>query len=210
MTKTFNSSGIKISSENIPDLNKRCTGGNCKVCDYFDKELDRNRNLRNDKSRPGGKPMTSGELQESTANSSALLKLWNNHIRWDEPCTGEGCNTCKYISKENKKVPESAKHQNSREPKISFFPMNFGVPRIVPDESHPTGIIGEDPHSHYTETTSFVTDNPLHSCERCMPTCRRCGTRDTAARIKDGEHIPEYQSECRRRERGLGSIPLYN
>ena len=107
-------------------------------------------------------------------------------------------------------VKTSSTVSEPEEPEINFFPMNFGVPRIVPDESHPTGIIGADPHSHYTETTAFVTDNPLHSCERCMPTCRLCGTSDTTTRIKDGQHTPEYQSECRRRAKGLGSIPLYN
>lgn len=96
------------------------------------------------------------------------------------------------------------------EPEIVAFPMNFGVPRIVPDPSHPTGIIGEDPHSRYTETVAFVTDNPLHSCELCMPVCKDCGTRDTSGRIENGHHRPEFRAECRRRAQGLGSIPNYN
>ena len=52
-------------------------------------------------------------------------------------------------------VKTSSTVSEPEEPEINFFPMNFGVPRIVPDESHPTGIIGADPHSHYTETTAF-------------------------------------------------------
>jgi hypothetical protein len=107
-------------------------------------------------------------------------------------------------------VKTSKNSSGPEEPEINAFPMNFGVPRIVPDSSHPTGIIGEDPHSHYTETVGFVTDNPMHSCDKCMPVCKNCGTRDTATRIKDGQHTSEHQSECRRRAQGLGSIPLYN
>lgn len=107
-------------------------------------------------------------------------------------------------------VKTSNKPSEPEEPEINFFPMNFGVPRIVPSPGHPTGIIGEDPHSHFTETVAFVTDNPMHSCEKCMPTCRFCGTRDTASRIKNGEHLPEFSAECRRRAQGLGTIPLYN
>lgn len=96
------------------------------------------------------------------------------------------------------------------EPEIIAFPMNFGVPRIVPGPGHPNGIIGEDPHSHHTETVSFITDNPLHSCDRCMPVCNICGTRDTPGRVKNGQHIPELRGECLRRLQGLGIIPNYN
>jgi len=216
MVKTFNASKIKTSNE-LPDLNKSCSGSKCNICDFYKKSLE--------------KP----SLEES--QKTKLLSVWNHHINWTEPCNGTDCNTCHYIRKAVESgigVPnfeaerlrakgidieddsftddmdKFVRHINSSEPPVHSYPLNYGVPRIVPSADHPTGFIGEDPHSKYTETVAFVTDNPMHTCSRCLPICGICGTRDTPGRIKEGEHIPEYAAECRRRRQGVGFIPNYN
>ena len=222
MSKIFNASGVRTAEkESLPDLNKRCSGRNCEVCDHYKGLLER-----------------LGNTSTSDAYMKSTLAKWNHHINWSEPCNGSGCNTCHYIKKasasgvggnpeaerlkslgvieddehpgENAELNKFLRHVNSQEPGIQSFPLNFGVPRIIASADHPGGFIGEDPHSKYTETVAFVTDNPMHSCSRCMPVCEICGTRDTPGRIKDGVHTSEYSGECRRRQQGLGFIPNYN
>ena len=210
MVKTFNSSKLKTANEFL-DLNKKCSGSKCDICDFYKKKLE-----------------------NPSANREKILPLWDHHINWSEPCDGKGCKTCHYIRKAVESgvgvpVPEEEglrqtgfdfgdessvdqlnkfiRHRNSEEPKTWFVPPNYAVPRVV--DGSPGGSIGEDPHSHYTETVAFVTDNPLHTCERCLPVCTICGTRDTRSRIESGEHKMEYRDECRRRSEGLGLIPNY-
>jgi hypothetical protein len=222
MPRTFNSSILKTSNEPIiPNLNKKCTGRNCETCKSFKEEVGKTKSQSVLNSLFSKWDRHIDWDNPCSVEGCPTCDYMENFNKYGGPDTSEqeklknlGILTPEEVQQYSKwgKIDFSKwyKHLNSREPEVNFAPLNYGVPRLIPSEDHPTGFIGEDPHSKYTETVAFVTDNPFHSCDRCMPICEACGTRDTPGRIKNGIHTSEFAAECRRRQQGIGFIPNYN
>lgn len=104
-------------------------------------------------------------------------------------------------------APKKRLRVKKQEPEVAPLKPIDTVPQFVPDRINPAGITGYAPHDAYNQPVTFVTNNPTHHCERCLPVCSNCGTRDKKSNFDESgtQHKWEMRSECNARRTSLGA-----
>jgi len=104
-------------------------------------------------------------------------------------------------------APVKKKRVEKEEPTSAPLRPIDTVPQSVPSSTYPGGITGEAPHDPYGSPTTFITFDPTHHCERDLPKCASCGTRDKKSNMDESgtQHKWEMRSECSARRSSLGA-----
>ena len=99
------------------------------------------------------------------------------------------------------------------EPESILFTPDEGVPIFIGDHPYSPTTKAFAPHDAYNEPVTHSTPFITHHCEKDLPVCSRCGTRDQSRNLNDfGSHKLEMRRQCdfNREHSGVLPIPVDN
>jgi len=86
-----------------------------------------------------------------------------------------------------------------------------GLAEFMGDSATSPTTVAFAPHDAWNEPVTFTTTNVTHHCEKCLPVCEHCGTRDLARNIDPiwNRHTkPSLLRECEARRMNRGQLPM--